>query len=134
MIPVNDSNLDLPCESIKMINQRNESSGEIDALLENDKIYGIVYGWGLNTATRDQNLIALPFMHIAKKLLSVKKPPKLYVLTNGIHPVTEVHSAVNPSAATLFGMVKSLKNENSDMFVRYIDMELDSDQGTYLSQ
>lgn len=91
-------------------------------ILSSDKVRGIIYAWGMDIVEKEQKHISLPFLRIAQYILSLQKFPKLYILTQGVHSISD-SIVSNPSAATLFGMAKSLKNENSELFVRYVDLE-----------
>lgn len=89
-----------------------------------ENVQGIIYAIGMDITITDLNIIAPSLLHIIKKLLTIKKPPRLYIFTSGVHGINpDVNFTDNISTATLFGMVKTLKNENSEMFVRYVDFD-----------
>lgn len=107
----------------KSIRADAEDGVAMEALLrEGGNIQGIIFAWGMDVKEMDQKNIALPLMHIAKYVLSQKRPPKMFAITQGVHPVTET-LICNPSSASIFGMMKSLKNESSELFVRCIDLD-----------
>ncbi|CAL8109687.1 unnamed protein product [Orchesella dallaii] len=114
-----------PRITVEKIQKDTEDPSEMESVLKGEMVEGIIYGWGLDIDEQDQKCIALPFLHIAKFLLRQTKPPRLYVVTQGVHPVAE-SLTYNPSAATLFGMLKSLKNENSELSARYVDLDLET--------
>ncbi|CAL8118605.1 unnamed protein product [Orchesella dallaii] len=109
-------------------------TSRIDTTLE-----GVIYGWGITTNTNyDQASISQPYLYLLQILaeLNVRKIPKVFMISEGVIPISggDYNFANNPSVGTLCGISKSFHNEYPNIPCRIIDLCVDDEIDTKISQ
>lgn len=87
---------------------------------------GVIYLWGLSSDStmRDQSQVSLPFVNLCQNLSVTKKPPRVYVVTQGLFCV-EGSQVLNPTPGTLVGILKAVLNENTQLNLIHLDLSPD---------
>lgn len=92
--------------------------------LEGDTFEGVVYTWALSPGPDDkQGQLSLPFLHFCQGFLELTKvTARLYILTRGAFMAVEDSECANYAASTVWGIAKTLRNEQPDVNTRCIDL------------
>lgn len=93
--------------------------------MECSNLEGILYFWGLNPSSEesDQEHISMPFVHLCQGVLNLHDAStRIYVVTQGSLQGQEDSPCVRPETATLWGIAKTLRNEQPDINMSCIDL------------
>lgn len=90
---------------------------------DNDlNLEGILYLFGLTDPDqRDQGQVSLPLVTLMQKIYELPNPPRVYAVGQGVLSA-EGSDVSNPTAGTVWGILKAVCNENLGVKVTFVDL------------